>query len=851
MDLKRILNKPFLLFFLFYSTFLYAQTTVITGTVTDATNRQPLPFVTISFNNSGVGTNSNDQGKYTLRTTQKFTQIKATYVGYKPVVINIVAGKEQAVAIKMFPTAEALKEVDVKAGKKEKYRNKDNPAVELIRQVIAHKDANRPERYDYIEYKAYDKLQMSIINVSDKLAETKFFKKYKFVLDNRDTTLVPGKSLLPIYLDEKLSQNYYRKSPEKKRTVILGEKSVNFGEFVDNQGLGQYIKHIYADVDIYSNNIFLITNEFLSPISDPAPTFYKFFITDTVIINNNKLIELSFTPRNTTDLLFEGKIYITQDGNFAVQKAELLINKNINLNFVKSLQVNLEFEQNPDKRYHLSRSDILADFGLNKNGKGGIFGDRTITYKNYIINQKRPDTTYDAPEVETSDEAKHRSNEFWAKNRLDTLTTAESKVYSNIDSLQKMPSYRRTVDIATLLLAGYKSFGPFEVGPANAFYSFNPIEGFRLRLGGRTTPALSKRYYFETYAAYGFKDEKWKYFLSSTYSINDKSIYKFPQNYVRLSYQRDTKIPGQALQFVQEDNFLLSFKRGENDKYLYNDFYKINYVHEYLNHFSYAFQLSSWTQQPAGSLYFISNANSAVPKVVNHLTTTEATVQLRYAPHEQFYQGKIYRIPIPVPYPVITFNYTQGIKNVFNSSYNYKNADLRLDRHFLESFLGYSDVTLEGTRIFGQVPYALLTIYNANQTYAYDIQSYNLMNFLEFVSDRSVSLKIDQHFEGFFFNKIPLLKRLKLREVSALKMIYGGLGNNNNPALNPSLYQFPVQKDGTPLTYALGNTPYVEGSIGIENIFKFIQVDLVKRFTYLDHPGIAKLGIRTQVRFDF
>jgi len=270
-----------------------------------------------------------------------------------------------------------------------------------------------------------------------------------------------------------------------------------------------------------------------------------------------------------------------------------------------------------------------------------------------------------------------------------------------------------------------------------------------------------------------------------------------------------------------------------------------------LSHFSYALQLSNWTQTPAGSLYFIGNAGSATPNVVNNLTTTEASITLRYAPHEQFYQGKIYRIPIPTPDPVITLNYTQGLKNVLHSSYDYKNIDLRLDRHFLESVLGYSDVNLEFNRIFGTVPYPLLDIFNANQTYAYDIQSYNLMNFLEFVSDRSVSLKIDQHFEGFFFNKVPLLKKLKLREAAAFKIIYGGVGDENNPALHPALYQFPLQKDGTPLTYALGKTPYIEGSVGIENIFKFIGVNLVRRFTYLDHPGIATWGIRTRAVFDF
>lgn len=852
MNFKYKLTNITFLFILLLGTVTAFGQTVISGTVTDANTKHTLPYVSVAFNNSTVGTSTNDQGRYVLRTSQlNLTQLKITFVGYKPALLTIVPGKAQVLNIKLFPEAQNLTEVKVVSPPKQKYTNRDNPAVELIRKVIENKPKNRPESYNYVEYKAYDKMQLSFANVSDKLAEKKFFRKYKFVLDNRDTTLVPGVSLLPMYLNEKLSQNYYRKNPEKTKTVILGEKSVNFGSFIDNEGLGQYIKHIYADVDIYKNNIFLITNQFLSPISDAAPTFYKFFIEDTVIVNNTKLVRLSFTPRNTTDMLFEGSIYITLDGNYAVQQAELMVNKNINLNFVKSIRVDLDFEQNPDKRYHLSKSSILADFGLNKKGKGGIFGTRTLTFSNYVVNQPRPDTTYDGEAIVTSDEAKHRSDNFWAANRLDTLTTAESRVYKNIDSLQSMPSFRRTMDIATLLLAGYKSFGPFEVGPSNAFYSFNPVEGLRFRVGGRTTPELSKRYYFETYGAYGFKDQKWKYFFSATYSLNNKSIYKFPQHYIRASVQRDTKIPGQQLQFVQEDNFLLSFKRGTNDKYLYNDNYKLTYVHEYENHFSYTLGFNNWTQTPAGSLYFIGNAHSAAPNVVHNLTTSEVSLQLRYAPHEQFYQGKIYRIPIPNQYPIFTAQYTRGLKDVFNSSYNYQTVDLRLDKHAYESIFGYADVSLEGIRIFGQVPYPLLTIHNANQTYAYDLQSYNLMNFLEFVSDRSVSLMIDQHFMGFFFNKVPLLKKLKLRETFSFKLLYGSVGDDNNPSIHPSLYQYPVESDGTPITYALGKTPYIESSVGIENIFKFIRVDAVKRLNYLDHPGISTWGIRARAKFDF
>lgn len=855
MNFKNIYFKIFLLLpVLLFSFVAYAQvSTKVSGVITDAKTNQTLPFVNVFAADSSVNITADEEGKYTLisKPDKPFSQIKVSFVGYKPTIINVKSGQEQIVNIKLVPISQQLSEVVIRSGKKTRYRNKDNPAVELIRQVIAHKEQNRPESYDYVQNKEYDKMMFSVLNVSPTVADKKFFKKYKFLLDNRDSTTIPGKNLLPIYLDEKLNQNYYRKSPEKKKTIILGEKSVNFGSYIDNEGMGQYFKHMYYQVDIYQNNIFLMTNMFLSPICDAAPTFYKFFITDTIVVNNAKVVELSFTPRNTTDMLFEGKIYVTLDGHYAVQHVGLTVNKNINLNFVKSLHVDQDFEQNPDNRYHLSKSNTIVDFSFNKKGNGGLLGIRTITYKDYIVNKAIPDTTFDGPALEENDEATRRTDDFWKKNRLDTLTKAESKVYHNIDTLQKMPSYRRTMDILTLLLAGYKSFGPFELGPANTFYSFNPVEGLKLRVGGRTTPELSKRYYFETYLAYGFKDEKWKGFLSATYSINDKSIYKFPQNYIRVSYQKDTKIPGLALQFVQEDNFLLSFKRGNNDKYLYNDFYKVDYVHEYENHFSYSIGLRRWTQSPAGSLSYVNEVNNGIQNSVNSITTAEITAQLRYAPHEQFYQGKIYRVDIPNRYPIFTLDYTQGLKNVFDGQYAYKNLHFQVDKRFYLSQLGYADVSGAAGNVFGQVPFPLLSIPRANQTYAYDLYSYNLMNFLEFVNDHYESIMIDQHFNGFIFNKIPLFKRLKWRETLSFKSLWGGLRDENNPSLHQSLFQLPVDENGRPTTFALGRTPYIEGSVGIENIFKFVRVDLVRRFTYLDNPDVAKWGIRTRVLFTF
>lgn len=826
----------------------FAQRTVVSGTVRDAVTKETLPNVSVFFKDTQIGTQTDINGKYTLVSPNPQSELSFNYVGYRTVFKNIVASATQEFDVSLVPDARALDEVVIIGGKKVKYRNKDNPAVELIRQVIAHKDENRIKSYNTVSYREYEKMLFSLSNVSDKFKNKRMFRNYQFLFQEQDSTLIGGKNLLPVYIEEKLADNYLSKNPEKNKTIVIGEKQVQFdSRYIDNKGLKTYFDRMYQDIDIYKNNISVISNEFLSPIADGAPSFYKFFITDTIKTQKQEIIELSFTPRNTGNMLFEGKIYVTNDSHYAVTGASFGVNKNINLNFVRALKIDLDFEANNKGKYSLSKSNLLADFGIGKTKGIGFTGERTVTFKNYQFDTALPDTIFQGKSTVVLADAAKRNDQFWEKNRLDTISKNQLKIYGNIDTLQNLPSFKRTMKIVTLLFAGYQNLGPYEIGPVNTFYSFNNVEGLRLRFGGRTTPELSKRYYFENYLAYGIRDEKWKFFLSGTYSLNNKSIYEFPQNYIRASFQRDTKIPGQELQFVQEDNFLLSFKRGVNDMLLYNDFYRLDYVREFENHFSYNLGFKKWSQTPAGGLNYLNSDN----QLVNRLTTSEVSLQLRYAPNEKFYQGKIYRVPIADRYPVFTLRYTAGLKGVLGGEYNYHNFLGSIDKRFYLSQLGYSDVTVEGSYIAGKVPFPLLDIHRANQTYAYQLNSYNLMNFLEFVSDHYVSINIDHNFNGFFFNKVPLLKRLKLREVVSFKALYGGLRNENNPNFQTGLYQLPVYENGAQRTYALGNDPYMEGSVGVGNIFKLLRVDLVKRFNYLNNPEVSEWGIRARVKFDF
>jgi hypothetical protein len=523
-------KKGLALFFFVTCFFVCAQAqTEVKGIVRDAQTHAPLSFVSIYFKGS-KGVVSGEDGSYSINTTNpKNTTLEFSFNGYKVLRKKIVTGITQDLNIDM--EVEEMKAVVVNSRKRGKYSNKNNPAVDLIRKVVDNRDRNRLSALDYVQYQQYEKMELSLTNKPEKLMNNRFLKNYRFLVENQDTSKIEGKALVPVYLEETLSNKFFRKSPKKEKTYVLAKKKVNLGEFVDNDGITRYLNSMYTPIDIYEPNLMLLSNQLLSPISDLAPTFYRFYLRDTVEMDGIKLVELNFAPRNPNDLLFRGSMFITLDGNYAVQKIQMNLGKHANINWTRELRIKQDFERGADGRYHVVMSNILSEFALSKKASGGLVGERTVSYKNYVINQPAPDSVYEGKPEVIVDASVATTDSFWTANRHTALSATEEKAYTNMDSLKNMKSYRRMMDWATFLLAGYKAAGPFDIGPVNAFYSFNPVEGFRLRFGGRTTPKFSKRMYFETYAAYGFKDERWKCFLSGAYSFNGKSIYSFPLNF--------------------------------------------------------------------------------------------------------------------------------------------------------------------------------------------------------------------------------------------------------------------------------------------------------------------------------
>jgi len=570
-----------------------------------------------------------------------------------------------------------------------------------------------------------------------------------------------------------------------------------------------------------------------------------------------EVIDLAFMPVNKQDIGFKGSLYILNDTSYAIAKADLGISEKINLNFVQDLQLVQEFAPESGA-WILTKDQLVADIALTK-GSTGFFGTRSVLYRNHRFDLKREASIYSGTEnIREEKSAYKRDDEFWAASRQGKLTEHEEGVYKMMDTLQRVPAFRRTLDIIALLLSGYKNVGKWEIGPIGSFYSFNPVEGFRLRFGGMTTIKLMPKLKLEGYAAYGFKDRAWKYSGSVLYSFRD-DFKGNPRHYVRLSYQHETSFVGQSLEFVQEDNFFLSFKRGDSDKMLFYDSWKGEYFFETNSKFSFGLTYEHKKQRPLGSLSFdFTDPRNQEFVSLTDLTTSEISTLVRFAPNEQFIQGKQFRLPLFNKHPIFTLRYSVGVKGLLGGEYDYQRLSLNIFKRFYLSIVGITDVEVEGGKIFGTgVPYFLLDLPRANQTYAYQKRSYNLMNFLEFANDSYLSWKTEHFFNGFIFNKIPLLKRLKLREVISFKGVWGTLSDKNNPLKNPELIQFINNDEGRQQTFSLESKPYMEAGAGIMNILKFGRIDLMKRLTYLDNPnipvlfGVKGLGIRAMVKFEF
>lgn len=819
--------------------------TKVEGTVTDIRTGLPLEGAFAGFGDSGTGVFTGRDGKYKIEAASFSERIVFRFTGYDTISRKIVRGTSQVVNVAMSFSSINIGEIEIRSAGK-RYRNRDNQAVDLIGKVTDNRNLNRKEKYDFLEYRQYEKISFALTDLKESSAK-KLFKKMSFAFDTAYSTGREGKTGLLLYLREKVSDHYYRKDPAADKEIVRAINNSNPGRFTDTRGISEKLNYFYQDIDIYDNEITFLNKRFISPVSASGPLFYKYYIADTVLIDAVECIRLRFEPRNRADHLFEGFFWIIPGNQYAIRRIEMGLNRQINVDWIRDLRVSQDFVNAGDNDWLTSREEISIDFGI-KADMAGLTGTRVKTYDNYVINKSPDAYVFAGPSVKEELVGDDETVAFVERLRPFGLGKPESELRSNLDSIYNITPYRRWTKFLMMFQNDLLDLGKIAIGPEDSFFSFNPAEGDRVFFGGRTTDDFSKRITIDSYLAYGFGDRDFKYNLGLIFSLTPHSIYEFPVRSIAVSYRKDLFIPGQDFGFKDNNNFFSSFKRGVDDKFLMNKTFRIEHLNEWENHFSIVTGYSYTNQSTRGNLRFSYDNYLSGPEIPKRLMISELYGTLRYAPGESFYQKTLYRNSYRSRHPVFELGYGFG-NELIGNDYDYLRLQLSVRKRFYTPMLGVSDISLTAGRIFGTVSYPLLFMHRANQTYGYQPEAYNLMNFLEFVSDRYLALNVDHNFNGLIFNKIPLISRLKLREVLSCRILFGKLGNENDPGLNEGLLRFPEDENGTALTNGLGKTPYIEASAGIANILHLFRIDFVKRFSYLDNPYISRTGIRFMFEF--
>ncbi len=834
--------------------FLFAQKaqTTVHGVVQDAETGEGLPYVTITFDGVGMGIRTDLNGNFFMSTDRAHKTIKVNYVGFKVQSIKINTGEHNELTVLLEAGNAQLSEVTIKP---KKYSRKDNPAVDLVDEVFKHKDKNRKEGLDFYSFEKYEKMQADLNNITDKYRKKWYFRPFKFIFNNADTNEVTKVVALPIYLRERILRAYYRKNPAQEKAILMGMKQSGFHDDgdeedalgVDEEGVSEYLNATFSDVDIYEPGIVLLGTEFVGPLSSIAHSMYRFYIIDTVEYHGKQYADLYFAPKNKSELAFMGNMLVALDSTYAVMKVEMGVPKDINLNFVADMHIEQQFERIND-RLMLDWDAMTIDLKVFKKANGrSLLTHKISNYSNYTVNQPLPDSIFakKVPIEDDTGKVRKRPETWWAARRYAPLNPSETFIEKMLDSIQTVRIFRIMREVGTVLGSGYYRKGIIDIGTPYSLYNYNPVEGNRLKLSVRTNSKLYKPLLLDTYGAYGFRDQKWKYSASAIYSFSGKVPRLFPQNQLRATYQRDLRIPGLLIDGLAADNTLFSLQRGQRNRMLFNTVLRLEYVREYKNQLSFNLVAQQKTYESAGLLLFeVSGSDPDKPTYSSDLNTTEVGGFVRYAPKQKFYTGANGRTNIPGKSPIFTLTFKNGFK-ALQGQYAYQKMEFSAEKRFFVAPFGYSDWYLNAGRTWGRVPYPLLEAHPANQSYIYDWYAFNLMNFMEFVSDKYAVLNVQHNFNGLLFNKIPFVKKWRLRENFSFKGLVGGLDDRSNPYLSNGLFQFPKDETNRFITNVLQpRRPYIEMSVGISNLFNFLRVDYVWRASYTDLPGAPKWGIR-------
>ena len=887
-----MIRRFYLIFLLLLTAQLVAQAQ-ITGQILDAKDGGPVPYASVVYRGNKVAVSSDADGKFSVERHNGW-RMTFSSVGYVPQVVNINSSTPNHLVIRLQPDTHLLDEVTIKV-KRTRYSRKNNPAVELMKKVIAAKKKTDLKTRDYYQYNNYQKIMLGMNDLKPEALQTGIFAKRQWLLDQVEVCQYNNKLILPLSVDETVSQKLYRKDPHTEKTIIKGQTSVGVNDlFQTGDIINAVLKDVFTDIDIYEDNVRLFQYPFISPIGKDAIQFYRYYITDTIFVGTDKCIHLGFTPNNPQDFGFRGEIYILADSSYQVKRCELTIPKTSDVNWVENMECLQEFTQLDNGEWVLSVDDMFVELMAAK------FIQKFIV----VRTTRRTDFAFDdipkallrgKKEVLKDAYAEMQGDDFWNKYRQVELTKSESSVDVFVRQLEQMKGFKYIIFGLKALIENFVETGSKEhpskvdIGPVNTIISQNFYDKVRLRASAQTTANFHPHIFLKGYYAHGFEHHENYYDAEVIYSFNKPGYLprEFPRQTLSFQSMRDVALPSDKFIQTDKDNMFTSVKVTEIDKMFMYNRQDINFDFEQEWGFKVFAEAKTEKVEPIGNIAFkkllpqqtlpqplpvregggyshraniAQGQSTPLPHregqgeslYLSHIRYTEATVGLRYAPGETFINTKQHRWPLNLDAPVFRLQHTMGFRGVLGGKYNYNFTEGEIyKRVWMPMSFGKIDTRLKFGAQWNKVPYPLLIMPVANLGYILEDQTFNLINNMEFLNDRYASLMIDWDMNGKIFNRIPLLRKLKWREWIGVKCLWGTLTDKNNPYLERNqnsdiLMAFP---EGCNIMDR--NKPYVEISLGVHNIFKLLQVEYVRRLNYNELPTANKQGVRFMIRTTF
>ena len=727
-----------------------------------------------------------------------------------------------------------LKEVVVFAGKTSK---KNNPALDILRKIWERRRKNGLKMFKQYQYNKYEKVEFDMNTIDSALMKSRLFRGMEFVFKNVDTSSVTGKTYLPIFINESLSEVYGDNVSKRTKEILKANKNSGIG---DGDGVNTFIKDLYNDFDIYDNYLNFFDKSFTSPLSRTGIDVYNYVLADTAMIDNKLCYNIVFYPRRKSELTFKGDFWVN-DTTFAIKKINMAASKSANINWVKEIYIEQEFDVLNDSIFLPTRDYMMSDFALNKKEESkGVYGKRTTLYRDFKFDDKKEDSFYKEEINFIDNSAYNKDDEYWRENRFEQLNKDEEGIYKMLDTLQTVKKFKRMYNLVSILGGGYIDFDKWDYGPIFSTFGYNEVEGLRIRAGGRTYFGRNDIWRLQGYTAYGFEDNKFKYGLSGKWMIDKKR-----RIILSGGDRRDVEQIGASLTTTNDvlgRSYASSglFTTGSNGKLTNINLSTVAAEIEPIKNMTVQLGFSYRTLESASNTfsldYFTDNTLTTTQSEVKQ---SEINLQFEFMPNRKTIGYGVERKEVDDKYSRLFVNVSSGFKGLLDSDFDYQKLQLYYRQPIVIGAIGRSNLTMEVGKTFGQIPLGLMSVVPGNQTYFIIENTFSNLNFYEFVTDEYATFQWEHNFNGKIFSRIPYLRKLNLREIIGVRGVYGTVSDENR-AINAS-----------GLTYLAPEKPYWEYSAGIGNIFKVFRIDCAWRANYRNLPDTNNFTIKGSFGFYF